>query len=335
MASGAVGNGGPQRVSKEQRRKRQDMSSSSDEEQDTAREQDGRFKRQQRAGRSDRDRELVSPSKHVPAAKFADRRDEPTLVDSVLGGISNFFGGTTAPDQRQPSSSSDSYDDKRRGSRRSPSPGGLSFAERASHLGTPPPPPPARVSGEQQQVMGGGSLRVPRVPKPPAPASMSVGQLGSARGGNVPGRPSNPAAPGTAQVGLADTLRLMKEIEGCGQSPEEVLPLLTELGLVKMTVDILRRSKIGVFTQRYKAHKDERVQAQVRVLRQQWKDLIQVTVPRAKEGSHEAGPPAPSSDESDSDEPGSLCGCGPREEACYAVQCGNGGRACRHRQGGL
>ncbi|CAD7929220.1 unnamed protein product, partial [Amoebophrya sp. A25] len=79
--------------------------------------------------------------------------------------------------------------------------------------------------------------------------------------------------------------QIIRDIEDCSQSPEEVLPLLNQLRSVKMTVDILRRTKIGVFTQKYKSHKDEGVQTTVRDLRQQWKDLIQV-MSKAKEGSH-------------------------------------------------
>ena len=62
------------------------------------------------------------------------------------------------------------------------------------------------------------------------------------------------------ELEISKCSKIMKDIELCSQSPEELLPLLKHLGNIDMTIELLRKSKIGVFTQKYKSHKDDRVQ---------------------------------------------------------------------------
>eukprot|EP00392_Amoebophrya_sp_AT5.2_P013584 g13713.t1 len=66
-----------------------------------------------------------------------------------------------------------------------------------------------------------------------------------------------------------------KQIQSDQQSQTAVLSLFQEIGSVSpVTVGVLRETKIGVFTQKYKTHASVEVQGLVRQLRQQWTEVV-------------------------------------------------------------
>ncbi|CAD7969566.1 unnamed protein product [Amoebophrya sp. A120] len=298
---------------------RQDISSSSPSENnadsgsDTASEDDnndtargdvqGAFKKKTGSKRSDRDRALVGGS--GSAANVVEN-----LVSGVGSAVMGMFGGGEEENSNNNGNTKvlgekdNNNNVVNMASFRNKAASGIKSSGTATPpevvnnqiIPPPPPPPPQESNDGQQRGRSGIPLAIPKVPRPPPQrVSARESSLPPVRS-NLPRPPSRTSSVGPPPAGrdpeLNKVLQVIRDIEDSGQSPEEVLPLLNALRDVNMTVDILRKTKIGVFTQKYKSHKDERVQSTVRDLRQQWKDLIQVMA-KNKEGSHQNAQASP------------------------------------------
>lgn len=173
-------------------------------------------------------------------------------------------------------------------------------------------PPTDNPKGNKERAQPSDSSGPAKLPSGPAGECPSAPSSGSREAqpdeqSSLPSVPPPPPAGGDAKVPdalpvrdsakksskndekLTEVLQLTEKLQFAPD--DDVLEILQALGKIDMTISILQESKVGVSTQRFKAHKDPAVQEYVKVLRTQWKNVIMQK--KKVEGSHKMPPPSP------------------------------------------
>ncbi|CAE7500851.1 Tcea1, partial [Symbiodinium pilosum] len=100
-----------------------------------------------------------------------------------------------------------------------------------------------------------------------------------------------PAAPQMSPRS-ATLFRLAGELQTApGADTAALLGILQELERIPATVELLRRTQLGIITQPYKDHGDPEIRAIAKRLRRSWKDLIAAAAGEAS--AQQAAPPPP------------------------------------------